>query len=464
MITEEQLIAYVSGRLNGTEREQFEAQLAKDPEALRLLVEQEKMDTALSMMLAQPDRVPVKESIMAVIEGPAETEVKSKIYEQVEYETKRKKLATGRASGGGIWSWFRGLPIPLQITGFAALALGFYYLGKPTGNDRLVQMNPSPTTNSFQPPVKLPDKQPRDPVNWPFAANSPWNTPIGSEAKYVDPVGINLAAGITLYDAGQVHPTVRASAAPGASLIRLYRQNESDPIASLRLEPDDLPTTTRDFALIAENGKTIYDITGAQLNGTNIIANNVVVADLTGSGMPAEYNAPTSTGFSDYAGSLCADDFKGPIRRALGAVFHPSVLAAKPNGSAHTWPATKTPGNYEARFGPLRQDGNLHIGTLMAIPQNVDLATIGIGTSGPAYELARAFQNYGLYLKKPLPGRTDGPLLGMCGDLRTANLPPDFGQQLARIASYLKVVENNGPNSIGGGGTPAQPTAPEFNQ
>ena len=60
MIREEQSIAYLSGELNGHERERFEETVAKDPEALRALVEQEKMDAALTMLLAQPDRAQVK--------------------------------------------------------------------------------------------------------------------------------------------------------------------------------------------------------------------------------------------------------------------------------------------------------------------------------------------------------------------------------------------------------------------
>ena len=38
--------------MSGPERERFEARLAEDPDALRQLVEQEKMDVALSMLLA----------------------------------------------------------------------------------------------------------------------------------------------------------------------------------------------------------------------------------------------------------------------------------------------------------------------------------------------------------------------------------------------------------------------------
>ena len=450
MISEEQIIAYLSGELRGPERERFEDTVAKDPEALRALVEQEKMDAALTMLLARPERAEVKDSILAVIEGEAEVDVKSKIYERVRSETQRQ----APAKSAGPWEWIKSLPAPVQLIGLAAFAIGMYIVGQPA--KRSEQIAQKGATNELVLPVKLPDQQPRDPVNWPFAAKSPWNTPIGSGAKYADPVGIDLAAGIRMYDASSAHPTIRASSA--AAPIKIYRGNDPDPVAELRIDPNEVPASTRNFALVAADGKTLYDITGGQFSGNKIVANNVVLADLTGSGMPDEYNAPTSTGMSDYAGSLCADEFKGPIRRALGAVFHPSILARTSNGDAHVWPATRTPGGWA--LPPT--GGNLHIGTLLAIPKDVDVATIGVGSSGPAYEIAKAFQNYGLYLKRPLGGSSTGPQLGMCGDLRSANLPRDFPSQLAKVAGYLKVVENNGPNSVGGGGTPGQPTAPEF--
>jgi len=463
MISEDELIAYLSGQKSGPEKEAFELRLAQDPAALRMLVEQEKLDAALTAMLAPTDRERLKTSIMTLIEGPAETELKSRIREQVEHDTRRDNSAPA-SSAGGLWGWIKGLPAPIQLAALTAMAIGFFFLGQPPGTGRLTQVAPNPDTNSFQSPIKLPLKQPRDPVNWPFAATSPWNTPIGSAARYAEPTGIDLAAGIRMYDAHQAHPMLRASASSTTPSLHLYRRNDPTPVASVRIAPSDIPGATQNFALVAEDGKTLYDLTGARLNGTDIVANQIVVADLTGSGMPGEYNAPTPSGMSDYAGSLCADDFNGPIRRVMGAVFHPSILAKNLDGNAHVWPATHTPPNYEARFGALRETGNLHIGTLLAIPRDVDLATIGVGTSGPAYEMARSFQNYGLYLKNPLFGSALGPQLGMCGDLRSANLPPDFNRQLARVASYLKVVENNGPNSVGGGGTPSQPAAPQFNR
>ena len=449
MISEEQIIAYLSGEV----RERFEDDVAKDPQSLRALVEQQKMDAALTMLLAQPERAQVKNSILAVIEGEAEVDVKSKIYERVEFETKRQ----APAKSPGLWEWITSLPAPLQVVGLAMLATGVLLLLKPPmGENQIAHRG---ETNTVESPLKLPQKQPRDPVKWPFAAKSPWNAPIGSAAKYAEPVGVDLAAGIRMYDTQAVHPTIRASANASPNEMLLYRENEPQPVARVRVVKSQIPDSEMNFAVVSEDGKTIYDIVGGRRNGNDIIARRLVVADLTGSGMPGEYNAPTSTGFSDYAGSLCADDFNGPINRALGAVFHRSILARTPEGTAHVWPATRSPGGMASQVSPT---GNLHVGTLLAIPLDVDLATIGVGNSGAAYEIAKAFQNFGLYLKKPHGGSPDGPQLGMCGDLRAANLPRDFPAQLAKVASYLKVVENNGPNSVGGGGTPGQPSAPEF--
>ncbi|MGB0580038.1 MAG: hypothetical protein ACPGVU_10080, partial [Limisphaerales bacterium] len=107
MISEEQIIAYLSGEV----RERFEDDVAKDPQSLRALVEQQKMDAALTMLLAQPERAQVKNSILAVIEGEAEVDVKSKIYERVKSETKRQTPAKSMVP----WEWIKSLPAPVQM-------------------------------------------------------------------------------------------------------------------------------------------------------------------------------------------------------------------------------------------------------------------------------------------------------------------------------------------------------------
>ena len=38
------------------------------------------------------------------------------------------------------------------------------------------------------------------------------------------------------------------------------------------------------------------------------------------------------------------------------------------------------------------------MGSLLAIPPDIDITQIGVGSSGPAFEIARALQDYGAYI------------------------------------------------------------------
>jgi len=138
------------------------------------------------------------------------------------------------------------------------------------------------------------------------------------------------------------------------------------------------------------------------------------------------------------------------------------------DGSAHMWPAGWSPNNAQwAR--QFSRSGNVYFGTLLAIPPSVDLSAIGVGTNGPAFEIARALQDYGAYVRDVFAPenfaewrRAGRPHLVFCAERDETELPPDFLAQLGRVVRHLKIVSNNGPQSIGGGGARRRPPAPEF--
>ena len=96
------------------------------------------------------------------------------------------------------------------------------------------------------------------------------------------------------------------------------------------------------------------------------------------------------------------------------------------------------------------------MGSLLAIPPSVDLATIGIASSGPAFEVAKALQNYGAYVTDAAGAN----LVFYVEPSARGEVPDDFESQLAKAVAFLRVVANNGPRSVGGGGSPRRPLAP----
>jgi hypothetical protein len=158
-----------------------------------------------------------------------------------------------------------------------------------------------------------------------------------------------------------------------------------------------------------------------------------------------------------------------------------------------TWPAATADGyaaNSGGGYGSATSNTNsaMKMGALLAIPANVNITTIGL-QSVPGKMLAWTLQNYGAYIVDSRSGPgfdfsiEDGaagskadefqadygfPFDGRLGYLTLTN---SAGQPTAQaqwvsdirlIIDYLRVVSNNSPTSIGGGGTPLQALAPPF--
>jgi hypothetical protein len=116
------------------------------------------------------------------------------------------------------------------------------------------------------------------------------------------------------------------------------------------------------------------------------------------------------------------------------------------------------------------------MGVLLAIPASTDLASLNL-ESDPGRQIAWTLQNYGAYVVD----NTHAPHYGIeiedgPDGSTAAQFQADFGMPLEtairnntqwsrdwmKLMEALWVVDNNGPNSIGGGGTPRQPLAPPF--
>jgi len=118
----------------------------------------------------------------------------------------------------------------------------------------------------------------------------------------------------------------------------------------------------------------------------------------------------------------------------------------------------------------------LEMGSLLAIPSSVNLTTLGLQTA-PGRMLAWTLQNYGAYITNDTTrsvfsiSTEDGPSGSMINQFQQAwgfpfeapagNATP-WSHDINAILANLAVVVNNGPASIGGGGTPRQPLAPRI--
>ena len=313
----------------------------------------------------------------------------------------------------------------------------------------------------------------RDPARWPFVADSPWNHPMGSEAAYADIVSpvLDLGAGATINRRGEGRPVFAAG--PDDPVRRIFKRDRAEPFAALRIPPEAAPDNSpwAFLNLIDEEHRFAYEMNGARRREDgDIEASQCFRVDLRDAGVPPEQMGSNVSGIPSLAGLIRKGELAGGIRHALACIVLQAVLNRNgPNGHAFVWPAGVAPTDPKwTRM--LSATGNLHLGTLLAIPPSVDIAAIGVGDSGPAFEIARALQDYGVYISgafegKLFPKAEKKPHIGFWIEpTATEELPENIDAQLALIVRHLKVVGNNGPASIGGGGVPRRPLAPNFTE
>ena len=142
------------------------------------------------------------------------------------------------------------------------------------------------------------------------------------------------------------------------------------------------------------------------------------------------------------------------------------------------WPAVGCDGYFNDPTSSLVYGGNnphVRPGSLLALPTSVSVSSLGL-TTAPAQQLAWTLQNYGAYLvddtawaataicteQGPNGNFTDQFQSDWGYTIDTNGTTGAFAVDMAKVIAALNVVDNNSATSIGGGGTPLQPLAPEI--
>ncbi len=284
---------------------------------------------------------------------------------------------------------------------------------------------------------------------WPFSASSPWNIGVGAAARF-EPSNAPRTASL-----------LRSSASPwvnaGQYSHPIYQATNADPFATVRRPGYPsvtyrIPSRARpsaggdaDLDVVEPNGRWLHEswlMTGANPAWTT---GYHVLTDLRGSGVG-------SGGVRAYGGSAIGGLIRkweldsGSVRHAIALAITGAQLRAGP-----VWPATSQDSGAAASYA-----GKTPMGTYAAIPPTVNLANLGLSREGLV--LARALRDYGAYVVDRAGAFTfyaDPSLEGTAG---LARLRTDVG----KLRAQLRVVVNNGPASVNGGGTRRVPPAPPF--
>lgn len=346
----------------------------------------------------------------------------------------------------------------------------------------------------------------RNATFWPFSAQSIWNTAIGSGASYVEAhirLDLNVSHGVMadpeyfvvtsaadplvpFYDPGSWSERcvgTKAHASQGPQALNLPAdwivsdcQGHNTPNnAAAFLQPDSRTLIQGNPICRNVTGGPVYGyLTPGESHGQ--------YEDLYGTGVTGGHGG---SGLSSLGGSIRMGELlptTGPIQHALKLELYANLyywLNASDPSHSYRWPAIQCD-NYAGQSGPLQYNGSvpsLVPGALLAVrPQDYPALNSTLQTI-PGRKIATALLDYGGYIVSDaawdvrqicVQAAVEAEFLHAYSyNFTSTHFPEPAGptawwQDIATIFSYLYVVDNNSPETPGGGGTPRQPSPPPF--
>lgn len=290
----------------------------------------------------------------------------------------------------------------------------------------------------------------RDPIHQPFASDSPWNSALGSGAKYEPLVGVDSERGAHIETREWSVPVyVARPTDPIRSLVYRSRQTEA---GRVRVDPASVLTGRADsfLALVDENLDTVWEMYGVTTNASGaIISPDITPVSLRGSGWG--YESVNHAGASVLGGLIRKGELRGTIRHALAVQVRAPLI--NKSGAPFEWPAHRALVSW-VRYGT---NSNLRLGTLLAIPPDVDLDAIKLSPESLA--VARALQDYGAYVIGTFSGGMK-PFVFVAESACDEDVSENLLTELSRLAPLLHRVANNSATNVAGGGARRQPAPP----
>lgn len=320
----------------------------------------------------------------------------------------------------------------------------------------------------------------RDAWLWPFAQNSIWNQPIGSNAVYAS---TNFEAAAYGVDFDRQYMLELDANDPERQVLETetWGQGRCDGTNYLGFNLN----VPNDWIVPDANGSTTPNNNFAfRLPDSDLVFEGNIVSRCTESGpvhMPGwadlgdvqdiKGDGVSGTGqgasnMSALGGTIRLGELTDtiPIRHAIKinvwagkyCYYGGSVLGYK-------WPAESADSYASSEYNGT--DTNVIMGSLLAIHPSVTLESLNLETA-PGQKLFFTLQNYGAYITEDTYGdywsmvAEDGvqeEFLGVYGSVVS-----QFMSDIDKLMTAISVVTNNSPSSIGGGGTPLQPLAPVF--
>lgn len=298
-------------------------------------------------------------------------------------------------------------------------------------------------------PAQAGTPEDRDPAEWPFAPDSPWNTPLGS-AVAVDAASApcsralqdeKLAADINA--AQWSHPIFLA--APTDPPVPIVVKGKT--VATVRVPSAAEPAQPRSpdsdahLHIIDPERRYVHELWHAsRRKDGSLRAESYTRNELHGLGVGQ--GGERAYGGSAIGGLIRRRELSQGIRHALALALPRSHLRLGP-----VWPATLEDNGAHATYR-----GAVPMGQLVTLVPKTDLDGLGLSAEGKV--IARALAEYGAYVVDASADLTFYAEPSAEPDLTGARA------DLAKLRPLLRCVQNAGKAAVGGPGTRTAPHAP----
>ncbi|GIG28918.1 hypothetical protein Cma02nite_15180 [Cellulomonas marina] len=285
----------------------------------------------------------------------------------------------------------------------------------------------------------------RNPGMHPFASSAVWNTSMGSGAKFESSTSTRTAqilSGVPVVNSSRW--SIAVFRAKSTDPTQKVTNTKTGAVYWLKMPSGTAPTygTDKHVAVVDVNGYTGWEFYKMTKVATNTwTTTRVVKTDLRVNGMA---DGARASGVSIFAGLIRADELRArSIRHTLALGIPDSMLKY-----GQVWPARTQDSSAATTYS-----GSVPMGTMVAIPPSVDVTKLGLTADGLA--LAKALQNYGAHVLI----RSSTVALyceAACDPTQASNIHNDF----KKIIKQVRVVTNNTPTTVSGGGTRRVATLP----
>ena len=341
---------------------------------------------------------------------------------------------------------------------------------------------------ALAPAAKLQAKEilKRDPLLWPFAQDSIWNTPIGTAARYT-PANIVLPKrwAVTVDEDIIINK-------PNAPLKNVYETEwkkskrctrQGQPILQLPIpngygnsskNPEEAPNHAT--AVLLRDGETYHQSQPLTVCNNGEFATTMVAVNDASVYGDGTYGAHGGSGLSSVGGAIRLGELVpgGVIRHALkmNLFAEKNLYFDGSRENSYRWPAKRVDryANNKTYGG---KNYHLRMGSLLALKPDFDTSAL---KTEPARIVARALKNYGAYVVDDTKwdvygiGVESGPDGSVKEEFRRVwgyeleqkSYSNQWASDMRTIVGSLNVITNNTPNTIGGGGTARVRLAPPF--